>query len=309
MLNDETDCVEANRELLHHFSTNLIRHTLSHGLLFYGSSVARSHPFLLYLSAMLLCHDAKNRPCRRCQSCQLVLSNTHPDLTEIKPEKKTSLIKIESMRNLYELVYRSPQLGFHRVVLIKYAEKMNTSASHALLKLLEEPPKQVYFILQTSQLNSILPTVLSRCQIWRVEDDRTHYQAWSDWIKIASDDDPDLAKIIEDLPQFLVDFECVVKQKQVCTIASKWVAYDLAALVAILYWMNASLIKGLLGQPHSMLQCHELLPHVTLPLLFNQMDKLNHILRHLNQGIAMNALLTIEDFLLGYHSFNSKKMS
>lgn len=292
---------QANRELLSHFSTNLMRNTLSHALLFHGVEPKENNQFLLFLSAMLLCPDPEKKPCNHCQSCQLVLIGAHPDLIEIKPEKKTSAIKIESIRDLNEPVYLSPQLGFHRVVIIKSAEKMNSAASNALLKLLEEPPDNVYFILQATQLSTILPTVISRCQIWRITDKSASYQELNDLLGDTALDDPDLTKIIENITQFYTDLEVVVTQKkQSCVIAAKWVGYDLYALATILYWINASLIKSMLGQPNRIVQLTGLLPYLTLPLLFSQMDKLNNIMRRLNQSIAINALLTLEDFLLGY---------
>src|SRR3990167_5847529 len=146
MQNYKNTFSQANYELQSHFSTNLMRNTLSHALLFQGLDPEKNNQFLLYLSAMLLCHDAQNKPCLNCQSCQLVFLNGHPDLTVIKPEKKTSGIKIESIRDLNEPIYLSPQLGCHRVIMIKCAEKMNVAASNALLKLLEEPPDNVYFL-------------------------------------------------------------------------------------------------------------------------------------------------------------------
>ena|SRR3990167_11507880 len=292
---------QANRELLSHFLTNLMRNTLSHALLFQALDTTKSNQFLLYLSAMLLCRAPHNKPCQNCQSCQLVFLYGHPDLTVIKPEKKTSAIKIESIRDLTELVYLSPQLGCHRVVMIRCAEKMNVAASNALLKLLEEPPDNVYFLLQAAQLSTMLPTVLSRCQIWRVGDERATYFELTDLIGASRPDDPDLAKVIDSLPALFADLELVVKEnKQQCVVAAKWVNYDLYALATILYWINAALIKSLLGQPNSIPQLTVLLPHLTLPLLFKQIDKLNHITRQLNQSIAINALLIIENFLLGY---------
>ena len=85
-----------------------------------------------------------------------------------------------------------------------------------------------------------------------------------------------------------------------CAIAAKWVEFDLYALVTILYWINASWIKSLLGQPSSVMQLTSVLPHCTLTMFFRQIDKLNNMLRQLNQSTAINALLSMEDFLLGY---------
>ena len=201
---------QANKDLLGHFSANLMRNTLSHALLFYGLDPHEDNYFLLYLSAILLCANPKKKPCQQCQACQLVFSNTHPDLTLIKPEKKISSIKIESIRDLYELIYLSPQLGLQRVVIIQSAEKMNVAASNALLKLLEEPPNNVYFLLQASQLSTILPTVLSRCQIWRVSDKKVNYQELNDVLGVETTANSDLKKVISNFSQLIADIEIVV---------------------------------------------------------------------------------------------------
>lgn len=291
----------AHRELLSHFSMNLMRGTLSHALLFHGLDEGSSHQFLLYLSAMLLCPTLEKKPCEHCQSCQLVLQGGHPDLTEIKPDKKISPIKIESIRDLNDFIYLSPQLGLHRVVIIKRAEKMNLSASNALLKLLEEPPNNVYFILQALQLSTILPTVLSRCQRWQMTDQSTYYHELNDCVEVSPPNDPELAKVVENLPRFFSDIEGVItQQKQLCAVAASWLDYDLHALVTMLYWINSTLIKSRVGQPCGDMPLNVVLPYLTLPQLFGQLDKLNTILRRLNQSVAINALLTLEDFLLGY---------
>jgi DNA polymerase-3 subunit delta' len=290
--------------LLSRFAIHLQRGTLSHALLFYGADIQSSNAFLDYLSAMLLCHDAHNKPCFQCQSCQLIANNGHPDRVIVQPEKKTGPIKIESIREIGQVSYLSPQLGFNRVILIRCAEKMNAASSNALLKLLEEPPNGVYFILQALHLNNFLPTVLSRCQRWQLPGVRDNYQTFTDFLTTAplSVEDPDVAAVRQKLPEILQDLSVVlVQKKQSCAIAAKWLEYDLLALVNVLYWINATLIQQLLGA----VLVKELVvfqPHVTVHRLFYQLDKLNQTTRLLNQSIAINALLTLEDFLLGYAS-------
>ena len=305
-----------SEQLLERFTINLERNTLPHANLFYGLSINHQQSYLQDVCRILLCHCKKPSNGLCCQSCQLLAIQGHPDLTEIQPEKKTSPIKIEAIRDLNQFIYLSPQLGGRRVIVIHHAERMNTAASNALLKLLEEPPQEVYFILQADHLSTLLPTLLSRCQIWNVATEGTARLAFHDMISTLTEDETELRKIIADLPQLVEalllvggtsnngpnSFEKPITQQplSVTAVATKWVQYDLSTLITVLYWINSDLIKGLTGQQRVVEPLEKLLPHLSLHVLFAQMDKLNSVMQRLNASVAVNALLTIEDYLLGY---------
>jgi len=80
------------------------------------------------------------------------------------PEKSGKAITVEQIRSANKLALESSQLGGYRVIVIHPAEAMNESASNALLKTLEEPAEKCCFILVTTQVSQLLPTILSRCQ-------------------------------------------------------------------------------------------------------------------------------------------------
>ena len=73
---------------------------------------------------------------------------------------------VEDIRNINEQVRIPPQIGSHKVYIIDEAHMLSSSAFNAFLKTLEEPPKHAIFILATTEKNKIIPTVLSRCQIY-----------------------------------------------------------------------------------------------------------------------------------------------
>ncbi|MBF0099696.1 MAG: hypothetical protein HQK77_02200 [Desulfobacterales bacterium] len=100
-------------------------------------------------------------PCGQCSSCLTSISGNHPDIISIHPEGTS--IKIEQIRGVTETISRRPYSAKMRVVVINDCETMNVHASNALLKILEEPPDHTIFILITTQVNTLLPTVLSRC--------------------------------------------------------------------------------------------------------------------------------------------------
>ncbi len=89
--------------------------------------------------------------------------NEHPDIHTILPDPKSDQHPVATIRALLEEAGLPPFEAPAKIFIIHDAEKMLPASSNTLLKTLEEPPPQTYFILLTSQLEAILPTILSRC--------------------------------------------------------------------------------------------------------------------------------------------------
>lgn len=114
--------------------------------------------------------------CGECRTCLKINSNNHPDILTIDPKKNQ--IHIETIRSLIANLGFTPYSAKHRFVLIRSAEKMTTAAGNALLKILEEPPRQTHFLLTAAKISDLLPTILSRCQILR-------FQPWPDDVIVS----------------------------------------------------------------------------------------------------------------------------
>lgn len=121
-------------------------------------------------------------PCGQCPSCRLLTGDSHPDLHVVHrglhrwhPDtavrrRKGLLLSVEVIRHfVIDPASRTPAVGRRRVFIIRDAEQMNDPAANALLKTLEEPPGQAVLILLTSQVDRLLPTIRSRCQIVRFD--------------------------------------------------------------------------------------------------------------------------------------------
>lgn len=89
-------------------------------------------------------------------------SGNHPDLRELYPEGKTFMHPIQTIKNLIHEVIVPPFESKRKVYIIHEADRMLPSSSHALLKTLEEPPSYAHFILITSHVEALLPTIISR---------------------------------------------------------------------------------------------------------------------------------------------------
>lgn len=102
-------------------------------------------------------------PCGECSSCVGILNKTNSNIIYIEPEK--GLINIDKINGLARSLSLLPANNTHRFVIIDDVSKMNAGAMNSILKILEEPPEKTVFILIAANLNSILPTIISRCMI------------------------------------------------------------------------------------------------------------------------------------------------
>ncbi len=103
----------------------------------------------------------KGEPCNTCEICQSINENRALDFIEIDAASNTG---VDDIRTLRERVTISPAQARYKVYLIDEFHMLSTAASNALLKTLEEPPPHVIFILATTEVHKILPTIMSRCQ-------------------------------------------------------------------------------------------------------------------------------------------------
>lgn len=142
--------------------------------LFTGRRYTGKTAFARHLAQALLCEQpqAEHQPCSVCPSCHLFAQGSHPDYYELAPElpaegesaRKLVQIKIDAVRAVLAPLLQSSVRGGLRVVLVQPAESMNTQAANALLKMLEEPPASVVFLLVSHNKDRLLPTIKSRCR-------------------------------------------------------------------------------------------------------------------------------------------------
>ena len=101
--------------------------------------------------------------CDKCESCESFNSGSSLNVFELDAASNNG---VEDIRQLIEQVRYAPQLGQYKVYVIDEVHMLSTAAFNAFLKTLEEPPKHAIFILATTEKHKIIPTILSRCQIF-----------------------------------------------------------------------------------------------------------------------------------------------
>ena len=145
---------------------------LSHAYIVSAASESERARQSRLLAAKMLCGSAGERPCGVCRDCMKVSAGVHPDLSVVKRlvddkgAQKREIV-VDQIREMSLNAYILPNEAHSRVFIVDEADKMNLNAQNAALKLLEEPPKNVYFILSAENPEKLLPTVRSRCAVLR----------------------------------------------------------------------------------------------------------------------------------------------
>lgn len=141
-----------------------------HAYLFTGPQGVGRRTLALRLAQALNCPQppAPGIPCRTCPTCTRLERMQHPDLSVVQADQVGGTLKVEQVRELQHSLSLSPYEAPHRVALLLRFEEAHVSAANALLKTLEEPPPQVVLVVTAQDAESLLPTIVSRCEVLRL---------------------------------------------------------------------------------------------------------------------------------------------
>lgn len=123
-------------------------------------------PLAKHLAQAAVCTAPEERPCGHCAGCVKALANSHPDIVVAGGDGGHASFHKEDIAALRENAYIRPNEAECRVFLLQNAQNLTSQAQNALLKVLEEPPATVQFLLTCDQASSLLDTVRSRSQIY-----------------------------------------------------------------------------------------------------------------------------------------------
>ncbi len=149
--------------------SNAVAHDRAgHAYLFTGPDQIGKMTLARTFAAALNCSaPAGQRPCGQCRSCRLIAEDKHPDVRVIVPdvsERGTASIKIEPIRRLLQDLSLSAYESRYKIALLRRFDRANPNAANAFLKTLEEPPAHVILLLTAADVDSVLPTINSRCR-------------------------------------------------------------------------------------------------------------------------------------------------
>ncbi len=164
----------------------------SHAYLFTGSrGTGKTSCSKIIAKAVNCLHPADGNPCNECEVCRGIDDGSILDVAEIDAASNNG---VDNIRQLREEAYFMPSVAKYRVYILDECHMLSPGAVNALLKILEEPPEHVIFILATTEIHKVLPTILSRCQRFdfkriksRVIADRLLYICGQEGLSLSED--------------------------------------------------------------------------------------------------------------------------
>ena len=152
-----------HQQIIEQFHYVIASNRVAGAYLFAGSANVGKETVALHFAKSINCRTPDEGACGTCLSCRKADDGNHPDLQIIRPSGAWT--KIDQIRELQKRIIYRPLEGVQKVYILTEAERMNLEAANCLLKTLEEPPAKSVLILLTTNLDALLPTIRSRCQI------------------------------------------------------------------------------------------------------------------------------------------------
>lgn len=153
---------------------SLNKNKCSHAYLLESNGYPKSLEFAISFAKSLLCpynYTSQNK-CLNCYQCKTIDDNNFIELEIIKPDGEW--IKKDQLDKLQKLFSKKAVIGNKKVYIIDGIEKLNISAANSILKFLEEPENGIIAILITENINNVLDTIVSRCQLIKLRNDKKY---------------------------------------------------------------------------------------------------------------------------------------
>lgn len=157
-----------NKDTIRYLKNSILNNKVSHSYIFDGYSKTAKESIAREFARLLLCENNGSIINCKCTSCIGMKSNSNPDFFLIEP--KTDIFTIVEVKDkILKNMETKPFKYKYKVFIIKNAHTMNLQAQNALLKTIEEPPLFAIFILLSRDYTKLLPTILSRCMLFKME--------------------------------------------------------------------------------------------------------------------------------------------
>ena len=156
-------------QIKEHMENAIASGKISHAYIINGEQFSGKE-FIAKIFAMALQCERKGEagaevPCQKCHSCKQALSDNQPDIIKVTHEKPNTVSVDDVRAQISGDIGIKPYSSPYKIYIMNEAEKMTTQAQNALLKTLEEPPEYAVILLLTTNVNALLPTILSRCVV------------------------------------------------------------------------------------------------------------------------------------------------
>lgn len=155
--------ITGHEQIIEHLQNAITMDKVSHAYIINGPDKSGKMMLAESFATTLQCEAGGKEPCMECRSCKQAAGKNQPDIVYVRHEKPNT-ISVDDIRSQvnHDIVIK-PYSSRYKIYIIDEAEKMNVQAQNALLKTIEEPPAYAVIILLTTNADTFLPTILSRC--------------------------------------------------------------------------------------------------------------------------------------------------
>lgn len=164
---------------------------LPHAIILEGSSAEERMKLAKKIAAALVCGEKTDAPCGVCPHCIKSAADSHADVLVYSVEDKPKAFKVDIVREIRNKAYIIPNEADRKVFILENSHTMGVEGQNAILKILEEPPSFVNFIMLCSSKSGFLPTVLSRATVYSLGENQA-----------AGDDSMPREKVVEAAKEF-----------------------------------------------------------------------------------------------------------
>lgn len=152
-------------QIIEHLESAIEMDKVSHAYIFNGPDKSEKRMLAEAFAMTLQCETGKNTPCMECKSCKQAMDYNQPDIIYVTHEKPNTIGVDDIRSQVNNDIVIKPYSSRYKIYIIDEAEKMNVQAQNALLKTIEEPPAYAIIMLLTTNADSFLQTILSRCVV------------------------------------------------------------------------------------------------------------------------------------------------
>lgn len=152
-----------HEKIIKHLRSAIELDMVSHAYILNGPEYSGKMMLAEAFAAALQCEGEGEKPCMACRSCRQAADHNQPDIIYVRHEKPNTIAVDDIRTQVNNDIVIKPYSSRHKVYIVDEAEKMNQQAQNALLKTIEEPPAYAVILLLTTNADSFLQTILSRC--------------------------------------------------------------------------------------------------------------------------------------------------
>lgn len=272
--------VKAFEKIVEYYHEN----KMSHVYLLVTNNVDKCYEDVLNLAKKIFCENKYEDNCNKCNICNLINQNSLPSLFVISPDGNT--IKKEQVLALKKAFSFKPIYTKENIYIIKNVEKLNSTSANTMLKFIEEPDENIIGFLITNDVNNVIDTIKSRCELINVK-----YNDNNLVNEIINDNDNEYIKVAHEyLTKLEVEKTDLIMYNKDVLLKNYTERNDIKYIFEIIYEVYKLMLKNDLGEITE-INKWAFLSKLTVNEIIKRLNLINNILDALNSNANIELLL------------------